>query len=42
LREEHGLRLFEVMVLRKMVRMNGEEVTGDWRKLHDEELHYLY
>jgi hypothetical protein len=34
LREEHRLRLSEVMVLRK-----GKEVTGDWRKLHDEELH---
>jgi hypothetical protein len=29
-------------VPRKIVRIKGEEVTGDWRKLHDEELHYLY
>ena len=34
------LRLFEVMVPRKIVRIKGEEVTGDWRKLHDEELYY--
>jgi len=40
LREEHRLRLFEVMVLRKIVWIKGEEVTGDWRKLRHEELHY--
>jgi hypothetical protein len=34
--------LCEVVALRKIVRIEGEEVTGDWRKLHDEKLHYLY
>ena len=41
-REEHRLRLFEDMVLRKIVGFEEEEVTRDWRKLHDEELHDLY
>jgi hypothetical protein len=37
LREEHRLRVFENMVLRKR-----DEVTGEWRKLHNEELRDLY
>jgi hypothetical protein len=36
LREKHRLRVFENRVLRK------DEVIGDWRKLHGEELHSLY
>jgi hypothetical protein len=24
------------------IEIKGEEVTGDWSKLHNEELHYLY
>jgi hypothetical protein len=39
LREEHRLRTFENRVLRKI---KGDEVTGEWRKLHIEELNYLY
>jgi hypothetical protein len=37
LREERRLRVFENRVLRRI-----EEVEGDWRKLHNEELHNLY
>jgi hypothetical protein len=42
LREEHRLRVFENMVLRKIFRPKRDEATGGWRKLHDEELHGLY
>jgi hypothetical protein len=42
LREEHRLRVFENRVLRRIFRPNGDEVTGGWRKLHNEELHNLY
>jgi hypothetical protein len=42
LREEHRLRVFENRVLRGIFRSNRDEVTGDWRKLHNGELHNLY
>jgi hypothetical protein len=42
LREEHGLRVFENMVLRRIFGPKSDEVTGEWRKLHSEELHNLY
>jgi hypothetical protein len=42
LREEHILRVFENWVLRKIYGPKGDEVTGGWRKLHNEELHGLY
>jgi hypothetical protein len=32
----------ENRVLRRIFRPRGDEVTGDWRKLHNEELHNLY
>jgi hypothetical protein len=38
LREEHRLRVFENRVLRRIFRPKRGEVTGDWRKLHNEEL----
>jgi hypothetical protein len=41
-REEHRLRVFENRVLRKIFRPKRDEVTGDWRKLLNEELHNLY
>jgi hypothetical protein len=41
LREEHRLRVFENRVLRKVFEPKSEEVLGDWRKLHNEGLHYL-
>jgi hypothetical protein len=42
LREEHRLRVFENRVLRKIFGPKSDEVTGGWRKLHNEELHGLY
>jgi hypothetical protein len=42
LREECRLRVFENRVLRKVFGPKREEVTGDWRKLHNEELSDLY
>jgi hypothetical protein len=42
LREEHGLRVFENRVLRRIFRPKRDEVTGGWRKLHNGELHDLY
>jgi hypothetical protein len=42
LREEHRLRVFENRVLRRIFVPNRDEVMGEWRKLHNEELHNLY
>jgi hypothetical protein len=42
LREEHTLRVFENRVLRRIFRLKRDEVTGEWRKLHNKELHDLY
>jgi hypothetical protein len=42
LREEHGLRVFENRVLRRIFGPKRDEVTGEWRKLRNEELHKLY
>jgi hypothetical protein len=42
LREEHGLRVFENRVLRRIFGPKRDEVTGEWRKLHNEELRDLY
>jgi hypothetical protein len=42
LREEHRLRVFENRVLRRIFVPKKDEVTGEWRKLHNEELHNLY
>ncbi|KAJ4435721.1 hypothetical protein ANN_18337 [Periplaneta americana] len=42
LREEHRLRVFENKVLRKIFEAKRDEVTGEWRKLHNTELHALY
>jgi hypothetical protein len=38
LREERRLRIFENRVLRRIFGLNRDEVTGEWRKLHNEEL----
>jgi hypothetical protein len=40
--EEHRLRVFENTVLRRIFGPKRDEVTGEWRKLHNEELHNLY
>jgi hypothetical protein len=42
LREEHRLRVFENRVLRRIFGPKGDEVTGEWRELHNEKLHNLY
>jgi hypothetical protein len=38
LREEHWLRLFENRVLRRIFGPKRDGVTGEWRRLHNEEL----
>ena len=42
LREERRLRVFENRVLRRVFGPKRDEVTGEWRKLHNEELSDLY
>ena len=42
LREGHRLRVFENKVLRKNFVAKKDEITGEWRKLHNSELHPLY
>jgi len=42
LREERWLRVFENRVLRRVLGRMRDEVTGEWRKLHKEELNDLY
>jgi hypothetical protein len=42
LREKHRLRVFENRVLRRVFGPKRDEVTGEWRKLHNEELCDLY
>jgi hypothetical protein len=41
LREEHRLRVFENRLLRRIFGPKRDEVTREWRKLHNEELHNL-
>jgi hypothetical protein len=36
------VRVFENRVLRRIFGPKRDEVTGDWRKLHNKELHNLY
>jgi hypothetical protein len=42
LREEYTLRVFENIVLRKIFGPKRDEVTGEWRRLHNKELYALY
>jgi hypothetical protein len=42
LSEEHRLRVFENRVLRRIFGPKRDEMTGDWRKLHNEEHHDLH
>ena len=42
LREEHRLRVFENKVLREIFGAKRDEITGEWRKLHNAVLHALY
>ena len=41
LREESRLRVFKNRVLRRIFGPKRDEVTGEWRKLHNEELNDL-
>ena len=40
--EERKLRVFENMVLRRIFGPRRDKVTGEWRRLHNEELNDLY
>ena len=42
LREERKLSVFENKVLRRIFGPRKDEVTGDWKRLHNEELNGLY
>jgi len=42
LREERKLRVFENRVLRRIFGPRRDEVTGEWKRLHNEELNDLY
>jgi hypothetical protein len=42
LRVQHRVRVSENRVLRRIFGPQRDEVTGEWRKLHSEELHILY
>jgi len=42
LREERGLGVFEKCVLRGICGAKRDEVTGEWRQLHNEEFNVLY
>jgi hypothetical protein len=42
LRKKSGQRLFENRALRRLFGPERDEVTGEWRRLHNEELHAPY
>jgi hypothetical protein len=42
LREENRLRVFEYRVLGRIFGPDRDEVTGEWRRLHNEELYARY
>ena len=42
LKEERGLRVFENRTLRRIFGPKRDEITGEWRKLHEEEMYSLY
>jgi hypothetical protein len=42
LRKERRLRMFENKVLRRIFGPKRDEVTGEWRQLHNEEVHDLF
>jgi hypothetical protein len=42
LREKRKLRVFDNMVLKRIFGPRRDEVTGEWRRLHNEELNDLY
>jgi hypothetical protein len=40
--EDHWLEMFENRVLKRIFGPKRDEVTGEWRKLHNEEFYDLY
>ena len=42
MKEERRLRVFENTVLRRLFGPKRDELTGEWRKLHNEKLNDLY
>ena len=42
MKEEHRVRVFENRVLRRILGPKRDGVTGEWRKLYNEELNDLY
>jgi hypothetical protein len=42
LREERSLRVFENKVLRRIFGSKRDEVAGEWRRLHNDELYAVY
>jgi NAD-dependent dihydropyrimidine dehydrogenase PreA subunit len=42
LREGNRLRVFEITVVRRIFRLKRDEVTGEWRRLHNDGLCELY
>jgi hypothetical protein len=42
IREEHRMRVFDNRVPRRIFGLRRDEMTGEWRKLHNEELRGLY
>jgi hypothetical protein len=42
LREEHGLSVFENRVLKRIFGPKRDEITEQWRKVHNGERHTLY
>jgi PAS domain-containing protein len=42
LKEEHRRRVFVNRVLRRIFGLKRDEVIGDWRKMHTQDLHKLY
>ena len=42
LRDEHRLRVFKNSALRNIFGPNRDEVTGEWRRLHNEELYDMF
>ena len=42
MRDERRLRVFENRVLRRIFGPKRDELTGEWKKLHNEELNDLF
>jgi hypothetical protein len=42
LRDKYGLKMFDNRMLRRIFGPKRNKITGDWRQVHNEELHNLY